>query len=147
MDSILAASPLLVPYTPTLAALAVLSILVLVQGFAAGALGYGTGEEIVGMPLKGDHSKRSFRVIRTYGNSTENFPALAASAVLAIVVGVAPLLVNWLVGLHVVCRLLFGAIYYAGWGKAQGGPRTIVYVIGLLLNVVLAAAVIVVLVF
>ena len=94
--------------------------------------------ELPGIPLKGDHTKLSFRVLRTYANSTENFSVFVATLLLAIIAGVSPWIVNWLAGLHVAFRLVFWAVYYSGVGKVGGGVRTIVYVLGWLTNMVLA---------
>jgi uncharacterized MAPEG superfamily protein len=140
MDSLLHSVPQLAAYAPAILWLVALCLIVLVQGFLAGALGLGGGEETAGMPLKGDHSKRSFRILRTYANSAENFGVMAAATALAIVAGANVTMVNWLVGLHVVFRLIYWVIYYAGIGKVAGGPRTISYVGGWLMNLVLALA-------
>ena len=75
--------------------------------------------------------------MRTYANSTENLPAIIAAIVLAIVAGVSPFWVNLLVGIHVAARLIHWAIYYAGFGASAGGPRTMIYVLGLVANIVL----------
>lgn len=138
MDSILDAFPQLAAYQPTFVAMVLLTVVVLIQGFLAGALGLGRSEEIPGRPLKGNHSDSSFRIIRTYGNSTENFSVLIATALLAILAGVPAGWVNWLVGLHVLLRMLYWVIYYAGFGKVAAGPRTITYTMGWFLNAVLA---------
>jgi len=139
MQSILDTMPQLIAYQPAILAVAVLCLAVLVQSFLAGALGLGKGEEIPGRPLKGDHGNFSFRVLRTYANSTENFSVFVATTVIAIIAGVSPWIVNWLVGLHVAVRLIYWGVYYGGIGKVSAGPRTIVYVLGWLLNTVLAA--------
>lgn len=141
MDPIFSLPPQLLPYFPTLLALALLCLMVLAQGFLAGILGLGSGEETAGMPLRGDHSRFSFRVLRTYGNSTENFPVIVTTAALAVIAGVSPLLVNWLVWLYVAFRLAFWAIYYGGIGQVNAGPRTIVYALAQFLNIGLALAV------
>ncbi len=140
MESIVQSFPQLIPYYPSLVALALLCLMVLVQSFLAGLLGLSTGEEIPGLPLKGDHTKLSFRVVRTYHNSIENFSVMTATTMLAILAGTNVTLVNWLVGLHVLIRLIYWGVYYSGTGKVAGGPRTITYVAALLMNVILAFA-------
>jgi uncharacterized MAPEG superfamily protein len=139
MQTMLNSMPQLVVYQPAILAIAILCLAILVQSFLAGALGLAKGEEIPGKPLKGDHSKFSFRVLRTYANSTENLSVFIATAIIAILAGVSPWIVNWLVGLHVMFRLVYWVVYYAGIGKVSAGPRTIVYVLGWLTNMVLAA--------
>lgn len=139
MENPIEALPQLAAYHTTFIALTVLCLIVLIQSFLAGILGLAGGEETAGMPLKGDHSKFSFRTLRTYANSTENFSVMVATVLLAIIAGVSPVIVNWLVALHVFFRLVFWAVYYSGIGKVNGGTRTIVYVAGFLMNVLLAA--------
>ncbi len=139
MQSILESMPQLAAYQPAFLALALLTLAVLVQGFLAGILGLAGGEEISGMPLKGDHTRFSFRTLRTYANSTENLPAFVATLLMATLVGVGAVFVNWLAVIHVVARMVFWAVYYSGIGKVGGGLRTIVYTIGLFANIVLAA--------
>lgn len=139
MQSLLETLPQLAAYQPALAALAILCLAILVQSFLAGVLGLGKGEETPGMPLKGDHTKLSFRTIRTYANSVENFSVFSASVLLAILAGVGAAFVNWLAIIHVVLRLAYWAVYYNGVGKVGGGIRTFTYVLGLLANVILTA--------
>ena len=138
MESMIQTLPLLTPYQPAFLWLLVLCLVVLIQSFLAGALGLGKGDEVPGIPLKGTHSDSSFRILRTYANSTENFSVLVATTFLAILAGVGVAAVNWLVGLHVVLRIAYWVVYYRGIGKAAGGPRTIVYVAAFLMNVILA---------
>lgn len=139
MQSMIDTIPQLAAYQPALTALIILCLAVLVQSFLAGVLGLAGGEETPGLPLKGDHGKFSFRTIRTYGNSTENLPAFATTLLLAVFAGVSVAIVNWLAAIHVAIRLVYWAVYYNGAGKAGGGLRTIVYVLGLVTNIILAA--------
>ena len=128
----------LADYQPALLALTILCLAVLAQSTLAGVLGFGKSGERPGHPLQGGHGDLSFRAIRTYANSTENLPAFAITVILAIIVGVTPTWVNWLAAIHVALRLVYWVIYTGGIGAAANGPRTIVYVMGLLANVVLA---------
>ncbi|MGB7285594.1 MAG: MAPEG family protein [Salaquimonas sp.] len=141
MQSLFESLPQLVAYQPAFTALAILCLAILAQSFLAGILGLGKGEETPGMPLKGDHTKFSFRTIRTYANSVENFSVFSASVLLAIIAGVGAVFVNWLAIIHVVFRLAYWAVYYNGVGKVGGGIRTITYVLGLLANIILSVMV------
>ncbi|MEP3277093.1 MAG: MAPEG family protein [Stappiaceae bacterium] len=134
--------PQLAAYHTSLLILAALCIIVLLQSFLTAPLAFVTEEQVPGMPLVHDHSRLSFRAMRTYANSTENLPAFGFSLVPAIIVGVAPLLVNWLAVLYLAFRVAFWVAYYSGFGKIAGGPRTICYVGGLLANLVLAGSVV-----
>lgn len=140
MNSMIETFPQLATYQPSLLALALLCMAVLIQSFLGAPLAFVRGEQVPGMPLKGDHNLLSFRVLRTHSNSVESLPALGLTVFLAIVVGVNPLLVNWLVAIHVAFRFAFWAVYYSGIGLAAGGPRTICYVGGLVANIALLAS-------
>ncbi len=134
MDKLDDIIPLITAYQPALVALIILCLAVLIQSFLAGILGLGKSDEEPGKPLKGTHNDLSFRILRTYANSTENLSMFGLTVFLAIVAGVSPAWVNWLAGVHVVIRLLYWAIYYSGIGKVAGGPRTMAYASGLLAN-------------
>lgn len=138
MNPLIEIWPALAGYQPALLAVAILSMVVLVQGFLAGALGLAQSDEVPGRPLKGDHPDKSFRILRTYANSTENMPAFIAALLVAIIAGASVLAVNILAAVHLAARLAYWLIYYAGWGKPGGGPRTIAYVLGLFANIGLA---------
>jgi uncharacterized MAPEG superfamily protein len=137
MESILEHLPHLAGYKPALIAMGVLVLAVTVQSFLAGILALAPGHEVAGMPLKGTHDDRSFRIMRAYANSTENLPMMLGAFVLAILAGVSFTLVNWLVIIHLACRLIHWFVYYSKIGKRDGGPRTISYVGGLLTNIIL----------
>lgn len=133
--------PDLLTYRPSLLALTLLCLMALLQSFLSAPLAFVKEEQVPGMPLRHDHSKLSFRVLRTYANSVENLPAIGLTILLAIVAGVPPVLCNWLVGVHLAARLIFWALYYSGVGRIAGGPRTMAYVVGLISNIALAIAV------
>lgn len=143
MTTLLETLPQLAAYQVAILILALLCAIVLLQSFMTAPLAFVKEEQIPGMPLKHDHSKLSFRALRTYANSSENLPAFGFSLVPAIVFGVLPALVNWLAVVYLVFRLAFWAAYYSGVGKVAGGPRTICYVGGLLANLVLAGSAVV----
>ena len=130
--------PSLSPYEPSILALAVLCVAVMIQSFATAPLAFINEEQAPGMPLKGDHDLLSFRVLRTHANSVENLPLFGFSLLAAILAGSGPSLVNWLAGIHVASRLAFWVVYYSGVGKVAGGPRTLTFVGGALSNLVLA---------
>ncbi len=130
--------PQLLAYQPSLIALACLCLIVLIQSLLAGVVGFGQSAEVPGMPLKGSHSEMSFRILRTYANSTENLSVMVATAFLAILAGANANWVNGLVILHVLFRTAYWAVYYSGVGAVTNGPRTITYVLGWLMNIILA---------
>ncbi len=137
MNSLFDTLPFLADYQVSFAVLAGLSLTTLVQNFLT-ALAFQKEEQVPGMPLNFDHSKLSFRVLRTYANSTESLPAFGWALLVAVVAGASPLLINWLAVIHFVSRMAFWAIYYSGIGKIAGGPRTMAFVGGLVTNIALA---------
>jgi uncharacterized MAPEG superfamily protein len=140
MTSPIEALPFLTGYQSAFLVLGLLALLALVQSFLCAPLSFVHEEQVPGMPLRHDHSKLSFRALRTYSNTVENLPAFTCALLVAIAAGVSPELVNWLAGIYLAFRLAFWAVYYAGIGREAGGPRTLCYVGGLLANIVLACA-------
>ncbi|WP_298963261.1 MAPEG family protein [uncultured Roseibium sp.] len=140
MENLFEAAPFLNAYRPGLTIVAALSLIVLIQNFLTAPLAFAKEEQIPGMPLQYDHTKLSFRAVRTYQNSAESFPAFLAAVLIAIIAGVSPLLVNVAAGIYLAARLLFWGVYYAGVGRVAGGPRTIAFVVCLLANIVIAVA-------
>ncbi len=130
----------LAPYHAAIMALALLAMAVLIQALLTAPLAFITNEQVPGGPLTGDHSLRSYRVIRTHANSVESMPPFGFALLAAIALGVTPSLVNWLAIIHVGFRLGFWVVYYIGVGKVAGGPRTLCFVGGMLSNVGLAGA-------
>ena len=127
-------------YLPAIFSLMLLCLVALVQSFLCAPLAFVSEEQVPGIPVRGGHGDLSFRVVRTYQNTVENLPALGIAAVLAILLGVSPVLTNWLVALHLIARLAFWAAYYNGSGKIAGGPRTLCYIGGLVTNFLLVLA-------
>lgn len=140
MTSLFDILPYLGNYQISFFILAALSLTLLIQNFLTAPLAFASKQQEPGMPLKHDHTNLSFRVIRVFGNSAENFPAFAGALLVAIVAGSPPMLVNWLAGVYFASRMAFWVIYYMGIGKTAGGPRTFAFVGGLLSNIVLAVA-------
>lgn len=138
METLLDLYPALAAYKIALVCLAVASLMALMQSFLSAPLAFINEEQIPGAPLKHDHSKLSFRALRTYGNTVENLPAFGFALLMAVVAGAAASAVNLLAVAYIIFRLAFWAVYYSGVGKIAGGPRTLMYVGGLLSNIALA---------
>ncbi len=139
--------PYLTSYQPALIALSILCMAVSIQSFLSAPLAFINEEQLPGMPLKGGHDLLSFRVLRTYANSVENLPAFGFALFLAIFLGLNSSLINWLTTIHVAFRFGFWIAYYSGVGRIAGGPRTILYVGGLIANIILIGSSIFALVF
>lgn len=138
MTTIFDAVPYLDAYRISFLVLAGLALITLIQNFATAPLAFLNQEQVPGMPVQFDHSKLSFRALRTYSNSAETFPAFGWALLMAILAGAAPMLVNVLAIGYFIARMVFWGIYYAGIGKPAGGPRTMAFVAGLLCNIALA---------
>lgn len=138
MTSLFDVAPYLGAYHFSFMVLAVLTLMILIQNFMTAPLSFLNNEQSPGMPLKHDHSKLSFRALRTYSNSTESFPVFAVALLVAIAAGASPLLINWFAGIYLAFRSAFWGVYYSGLGKVTGGPRTLCYVGGLITNIAVA---------
>ncbi|MFC3192875.1 MAPEG family protein [Marinicella sediminis] len=124
-------------YLPALVSLALLCLMVVIQSLLSAPLAFLRNEQAPGMPLQGDHSLLSFRVLRTHANSAESLAPFGLTLLLAISVNASVQWVNGLAMAHVAFRLLFWLIYYSGIGKVAGGPRTLSFVGGLSCNLIL----------
>ena len=140
MSSLFEAVPYLSAYHTSFLVLAGVSLTTLLQNFATAPLAFVKEEQVPGMPVRFDHSNLSFRAIRTFANSAENFPTFGWALLVAIVAGSPPVLVNWLAVIYFAFRMAFWVIYYSGIGKPAGGPRTMAFVGGLLANIGLAGS-------
>ena len=140
MTSIIESFPQLAVYQTAFLALAILCVIVMVQNFLTAPLAFLKNEQAPGMPLKGDHSLMSFRVLRTHSNSVESMPSFGFALLVAIIAGVGASVVNWLAVIYVFFRMAYWAVYYSGTGKVAGGARTMMIVGGLMANLVLAGA-------
>ena len=133
---------LIAAYLPALQALSVLCLAVLIQSLLTAPLAFLRGEQAPGMPLKGDHTQLSFRVLRTHLNSVESLAPFGFILLLAVLFQASNPWVNGLAIAHVLFRLLFWAVYYSGIGKVAGGLRTLCFVGGLTSNLILTLLVI-----
>jgi uncharacterized MAPEG superfamily protein len=136
----------LVPYSPSLFALGLLTLAQVVQGFLAGLIKNGMEKQPPGMVLEGGYADFGWRVARTHINGVENYAGILGAALLAMIAGASPALVAWLVWIIVALRLAYWPIYYAGVGAHGGGIRSIVFVASVVVNLVLAAVAILALV-
>ena len=120
--------------------LCLLSILLAVySGRSKGRAGALSGPVL---PL--DDDNLLYRIDRAHLNTVEALPPFAIAAVLAIMVGVRPVTLAALVWIYVGIRFIHLAVYLRGGKAAKGGSiRTILYVSGALVTVVLIAVTVV----
>lgn len=140
MESLIDNLPLLQQYKLSLLVLAALCLILLIQAILTAPLAFRKEEQIPGGPLNGDASLFSFRVLRTHSNSVESLHPFGFALLLAIIAGVSATLVNIIALVFLAARLAFWAAYYSGIGKQAGGPRTLCFVAGMLVNIVLVIA-------
>ena len=94
-----------------------------------------------GPVVPADDDNLLYRIDRVHMNSVEALAPFAVAATLAMLVGVGPALLAALVWLHVAIRLVHLVVYMRGGNAAKGGSvRTIVYVSGSLVTLVLIVA-------
>jgi uncharacterized MAPEG superfamily protein len=116
--------------------LCLLSILLAVySGSSKGRAGALSGPVL---PL--DDENLLYRIDRVHMNVVEALPAFVVPAILAMMVGVQPVTLATLVWVYVAIRLIHVAVYLRGGKAAKGGSiRTILYVSGALITIILIA--------
>lgn len=115
-------------------ALCLLSILLAIySGSSKGRAG-----ALSGPVLPADDDSLLYRIDRAHMNSVEALAPFVVPAVLAMVVGVRPTTLAALVWTYAAIRLVHLAVYLRGGNVAKGGSlRTILYVAGALVTVIL----------
>jgi uncharacterized MAPEG superfamily protein len=114
--------------------LCLLSILLAVySGSSKGRAGALSGPVL---PL--DDDNLLYRIDRVHMNAVEALPPFVVPTILAMMVGVRPVTLATLVWVYVAIRLIHVAVYLRGGKAAKGGSiRTILYVSGALVTVIL----------
>lgn len=129
---------ILANYGQALTALMVLCIAVLIQAWLCAILAFSEKGGQTPGSIKGGPELFSWRVLRTYLNSTENIALFGLVLLTAMIVGVSPKWVNLLAIIHVGARLLFWPVYYSKIGIKTPGLRTLCYIAGNVANLALA---------
>lgn len=129
---------LVATYPTALLALAVLSFILILQGFIAGGYKNGVKAQSSGFPVEGTMDDLVFRIVRTHMNGVENFSAFFAASLLAMIAGAGATWLTWLIVATVVLRVIYWVLYYARIGGDNGGIRSITHVITLVLNLIIA---------
>src|SRR3954466_10257866 len=110
-------------------------VLAVYSGFSKGRAGALSGPVL---PL--DDNNLLYRIDRIHLNTVEALPPFIVPALLAMMVGLRPLTLATLVWIYVAIRLIHVAVYLRGGKAAKGGSiRTILYVSGAFVTVVLIA--------
>lgn len=94
-----------------------------------------------GPVLPADDDNLLYRIDRVHMNAVEALPAFVVPAILAMMVGVRPVTLAALVWVYLAVRLIHVAVYLRGGKAAKGGSiRTILYVSGALVTIILIGA-------
>lgn len=125
-------------YAHAIASVAIFAVITLLLSPMAGVARNRAGVAAGSMP-PADYSNRDFRICRAYQNATENIGILAAVVLAAVLVGAAPFWVNLFASLFVLFRVAMLYVHIAGiGGSKEPGPRTILFVLGWLMLLLIA---------
>jgi uncharacterized MAPEG superfamily protein len=98
----------------------------------------GRASALSGPVLPADDDNLLYRIDRVHMNAVEALTPFVVPVVLAIMVGVGPATLATLVWVYTAIRLIHIAVYLRGGNAAKGGSiRTILYVSGALVTVIL----------
>ncbi len=101
----------------------------------------GRAGALSGPVLPADDNNLLYRIDRVHMNAVEALTPFVVPAVLAMMVRVSPTILATLVWVYVAIRVIHIAVYLRGGNAAKGGSvRTILYVSGALVTIVLIAA-------
>lgn len=124
-------------YTLSIIGMLVLCLLSIVLAVYSGS-SKGRAGALSGPVLPADDDNLLYRIDRAHMNSVEALAPFVVPAVLAMMVGVGPITLAVLVWLYAAIRLVHLAVYLRGGKAAKGGSmRTVLYVAGALVTVVL----------
>jgi len=130
------------PYTSALVAVALSTLLVLVQSFHSTFVNFIKKESPSGVPVEGSYSDQHWRIFRVHENSIDNFSTFAAAVFAAVLVGVSAGLLATLAWVHFAARVAHWILYIMGIGPAGAGPRTIAFVVAFFCTGIIALMVV-----
>ena len=100
----------------------------------------GRAGALSGPVLPADDDNLLYRIDRVHMNAVEALTPFVVPAVLAMMVGVRPATLATLVWIYIAIRLIHVAVYLRGGNAVKGGSiRTILYVSGALVTIILIA--------
>src|SRR6516162_10759843 len=126
-------------YSLSIVGVLILCLLSIVLAVYSGS-SKGRAGALSGPVLPADDNNLLYRIDRVHMNVVEALTPFVVPAVLAMMVGVGPATLATLVWVYIAIRLIHVAVYLRGGNAAKGGSiRTILYVSGALVTVVLIA--------
>ena len=125
-------------YSHAIASLALFAVITLLLSPMAGLARNRAGVAAGAMP-PADYANRDFRICRAYQNASENIGIFAAVVLAAVLTGASSLWVNLFASLFLVFRILMLYAHIAGLGVGkEPGPRTILFVLGWVMLLLIA---------
>jgi uncharacterized MAPEG superfamily protein len=126
-------------YSLSIVGVLVLCLLSIVLAVYSGS-SKGRAGALSGPVLPLDDDNLLYRIDRVHLNAVEALPPFVVPALLAMMVAIRPVTLATLVWIYVAIRLIHVAVYLRGGKAAKGGGiRTILYVSGALVTIVLIA--------
>ena len=126
-------------YSVSIVGVLVLCLLSIVLAVYSGS-SKGKAGALSGPVLPLDDDNLLYRIDRVHMNAVEALTPFVVPAVLAMMVGVGPATLATLVWVYIAIRLVHVAVYLRGGNAAKGGSiRTILYVSGALVTVIVIA--------
>jgi uncharacterized MAPEG superfamily protein len=126
-------------YSPSIVGVLVLCLLSILLAVYSGS-SKGRAGALSGPVLPADDNNLLYRIDRVHMNTVEALTPFVVPAVLAMMTGVGPATLATLVWIYVAIRLIHVAVYLRGGNAAKGGSiRTILYVSGALVTIILIA--------
>jgi uncharacterized MAPEG superfamily protein len=126
-------------YSLSIVGVLVLCLLSIVLAVYSGS-SKGRAGVLSGPVLPLDDDNLLYRIDRVHLNAVEALSPFVVPALLAMMVGIGPVTLATLVWIYVAIRLIHVAVYLRGGKAAKGGSiRTILYVSGALVTIVLIA--------
>ena len=124
-------------YSLSIVGVLVLCLLSIVLAVHSGS-SKGRAGALSGPVLPADDNNPLYRIDRVHMNAVEALTPFVVPALLAMMVGIRPATLATLVWIYIAIRLIHVAVYLRGGNAAKGGSiRTILYVSGALVTVVL----------
>jgi uncharacterized MAPEG superfamily protein len=126
-------------YSPSIVGVLVLCLVSILLAVYSGS-SKGRAGALSGPVLPADDNNLLYRIDRVHMNAVEALTPFVVPAVLAMMVGVRPATLAALVWIYIAIRLIHVAVYLRGGKAAKGGSiRTILYVSGALVTIILIA--------
>jgi uncharacterized MAPEG superfamily protein len=126
-------------YSPSIVGVLVLCLVSILLAVYSGS-SKGRAGALSGPVLPADDDNLLYRIDRVHMNAVEALTPFVVPAVLAMMVGVRPATLATLVWIYIAIRLTHVAVYLRGGNAAKGGSiRTVLYVSGALVTIVLIA--------